>query len=303
MAPIPSPPPRPARTALVLAWLLLVAAACAPAQPPAQPPGLSLGPAPLVSVVDLPGRWGGFQRILIYSPRRPRLLLVLLPGGDGILALGPRGLIHRGGDQPLVRAAPEMVAYGLGLVLVDAPSEQWDQGGLQEGFRCGARHQQDLVGVVEYLEGRWPEVPRWVVGYGRGAISAVRLALPWDQHMLDGLVLVSPPNPDPQEPCSLARLALEEIRVPTLIIQHEQDACPGFSLEGCRRLLARLKSARESELLAVRGGVSKGGACAYSSFHGFAGRSRDLALALVRWVLTVQFPDTLPPSRPPQVLP
>ncbi len=298
--PDPSHQPRPA---LVLACLLFLTAACATAKPPVKPPGLSLGPAPLVSVVDLPGRWGGFQRILIYSPRRPRLLLVILPGGDGVLALDPLGLIQRGADQPLVRAAPDMVAYGLGLVLVDAPSEQWDQGGLNGGFRCGVRHRRDLVGVVEYLEGRWPGVPRWVVGYGRGSISAARLALPWDQHLLDGLVLVSPPNPKQKGACSLARLPLEEIRVPTLIIQHEQDACPGFSLEDSRRLLARLKSARESELLAVRGGVSKGGACAYTSFHGFAGRTRDLALALVRWVLTVQFPDTLPPSRPAQVLP
>ena len=287
----------------ILAWLLLWAAACAPARPPAPPPGLRLGPAPLVSVVDLPGRWGGFQRILILSPRRPRVLLVLLPGGDGVLALDPLGQIHRGQDQPLVRAAPEMVGYGLGLILVDAPSEQWDQGGLDGGYRCGVRHRQDLMAVLDYLEGRWPGVPRWAVGYGRGALSAARLALPMDQDLVDGLVLVSPPGLEQKGPCSLRRLPLEEIRVPTLIIQHEQDACPGFALEGSRRLLVRLKSARESELLAVRGGASSGPPCSYTSFHGFAGRIRDLGLALVRWVLTVQFPGLVQPSRPRQVLP
>ena len=48
------------------------------------------------SVVDLPLGGGAVERVLYMAPANPSAVLVMFPGGDGIVRLGPDGTIGVG---------------------------------------------------------------------------------------------------------------------------------------------------------------------------------------------------------------
>lgn len=278
------------RPILLLLVILLLSSlgACAGASPasPVPAPKKSLGNAPYISVVDLPTRPDVTQRMLLMVPHYPRAVLLLLPGGDGELKMDSLGLISQGEDGFLVRAAAAMVGYQMAVAVPDAPSDCLDQDGFSGGFRCSTEHGRDLDEILIFLRDRWPKLPLWAVGFDDGAISAASTALAQRDDPVDGLVMGAVKILPEERGCSLSGLALEEIEASTLMLQHEQDACPGAALKDAGLAASRLDQAREVELLAVSGGSSPGPPCSSRSYHGFWGREKDVADSIVRWIIS-----------------
>ena len=106
------PPPRP-----LVIWALLLAFDAI------LPLGIALGQnapgSPII--VDLPVA-GGTERVLFRGTQRAPALLVLLPGGDGIVGLDPGGGIHQLGSNFLMRTFGQWIAQGFDLVMPDAPN-------------------------------------------------------------------------------------------------------------------------------------------------------------------------------------
>jgi hypothetical protein len=78
--------------------------------------------------------------------------------------------------------------------------------------------------------------------------------------------------------CVRKPAALDEIRVPTLVVHHENDRCAVTPYADAQALLRQLKQTPKKEFMAFRGGSSAGDPCegfAAARLHGHRRRGRD----------------------------
>src|SRR5258706_4451072 len=103
----------------------------------------------------------------------PKAVAVMFPGGQGQvrlpaelsqLDLNPRGNF-------LVRTREMFREPELAVAIIDAPSDR-QQAGMDDGFRTGREHSDDLAAVVKDLRGRLPQAKIFLVRYSRGTLSA-----------------------------------------------------------------------------------------------------------------------------------
>jgi len=80
-------------------------------------------------------------------------------------------------------------------------------------------------------------------------------------------------------------MPLDRIRVPVLVVHHEQDACALCSFADVPALMARLRNAPRSQLLAFTGGDSRGDPCEAFAHHGFNGLERDVVQQIAAWIV------------------
>ena len=100
----------------------------------------------------------------------------------------------------------------------------------------------------------------------------------------DGLVLSSTILTDDVGRPVLA-MPLGKIRIPVLVVHHEQDGCPLCPFPGIPALMSKLANAPRSQLLSFKGGVSKGDPCEALAYHGFNGLDRAVVQQTAAWLL------------------
>lgn len=108
--------------------------------------------------------------LLVRPPAAPTASVILLAGGDGVLALTPTGPTRLQGNF-LVRTRRRFAAEGLLVAVLDAPSDRsslWN-------FRTTKNHAADLKAAIAALREIAP-VPAWLVGTGTGTLSAASAA-------------------------------------------------------------------------------------------------------------------------------
>lgn len=102
------------------------------------------------------------------------ITLVLLPGGSGHVDLDDKGCPRALKGNSLVRSIPVFGAMGFATALLDAPSDYHGEDGLG-GFRIAPQHAQNLGKLIVDLRTR-TQGAVWLIGTGRGSISAVNAA-------------------------------------------------------------------------------------------------------------------------------
>ena len=268
----------PART--VVLWLHLVLVALSSM--------LSALPAlaqTSTAVVALDTRPNVKVKILLLRPSNPVAVVVLLTGGDGIIKLADDGAIGRGGNF-LVRSREQFTTHSLLVAVMDAPSDRSGGDGLTNAFRQSAEHVQDLGAVVAYLRKEF-NLPVWLVGTSRGTVSAVAGTIGLKNSGPDGVVLTSSlvSGGDGQ----LSRLSLDQIRVPTLVVHHEEDECKFCRFADVPRLMDGLKNAPSKELITFKGGMRERDGnwrpCEAFSHHGYYGIEDSVVNAVGQWVI------------------
>lgn len=80
-------------------------------------------------------------------------------------------------------------------------------------------------------------------------------------------------------------MPLGRIRVPVLVVHHEQDGCPLCSFADIPTLMSKLGNAPRKQLLSFKGGVSTGDPCEAFAYHGFNGLERDVVQQIAAWLL------------------
>lgn len=236
-------------------------------------------------VVDVPTRPGVTQRMLVLAPPEPRAAVVLLPGGDGGLKITPDGSISRtGGANFLVRTRQLFADNGFLVAVLDAPSDRQSPPYLG-GFRQTPEHVADIKAAIAWLR-EASKAPVWLVGTSRGtqsvAYAAIELSGPEGP---DGLVLSSSILTDDRSR-PVPAMPLERIRVPVLVVHHEQDGCRHCSFSDVPALMAKLKQSPRHQLLTFKGGQNKGDPCKAQAFHGFNGLEAEVVGQVAAWVLT-----------------
>lgn len=208
----------------------------------------------------------------------PLGVLVLIPGGTGKLLLQP-GQSNSVSTNFVVRTRYQFAAQRFVVAVLDAAS---DFDALPEGL-VGHRllgkpfnfeYLEDLAAVIKDLRSRFPGLPVWMVGTSRGTESAARAAaeLGPAPNGPDGIVLTSALT-GPSGPGDLTDVALEDIRVPTLIVSDKADQCRVTRPDDSKLLLQRLTGAAAAEFLQVQGGTLAplSTSCNGLAGHGFFG--------------------------------
>ncbi|MFO0990030.1 MAG: hypothetical protein U1F37_22195 [Alphaproteobacteria bacterium] len=147
-------------------------------------------------------------------------------GGHGKIQLDdggqPRGL--RGNF--LIRARHHLTARGIGVVLVDAPSDYQGEGGLWP-YRMHHDYAGDMGQAVNLVKRRFGR-PVWLVGTSAGTLSVANAAARLSHaNRPDGIVFTSSiTRPPRRRPISVFDVHLAAYTGPALVISHEQMAAP-----------------------------------------------------------------------------
>jgi hypothetical protein len=204
--------------------------------------GLLRGPALADETVDI----GGSRTVLI-KPNAPSASVILLPGGDGVIAADDKGDIHALKFNQLVRTRHAYAARGLAVLVVDANTP--------------------LDKAVQYMAAI--KRPVTVIGTSRGTIRAAeglaRGARP------DALVLtsgfLSAESGSNQNVMSI--LGSPASLPHTLVIHHRQDSCRATLPAGVEPFIKW--SAGRARAVWMSGGINNGDPCQAWAHHGFNG--------------------------------
>ncbi len=247
-------------------------------------------------VVTLPTRAGVTETFTFDTPARPLAAVILFPGGRGAIGIGGRGghpVIARA-DTFLIRSRPRFAASGFAVVALDAPSDHAD--GLSEAFRKGASHSRDIATVVAWLRQK-VAAPVWLVGTSMGSVSAASNAIRLGR-AIDGVVLSSPVSASGRNAPELGvtTLDLQDITVPTLVMDHARDACRSSPPANAALIAKRLtRSPRIMVTLIEGGGPPRSGPCRALSYHGYFG-VEDRAVAAIVGFITARQPTGRQPT-------
>lgn len=246
-------------------------------------------------IVSIASHEGTTTRYALTAPAdtapAPRAVLMLMAGGGGDLRLDDRGCARALEGNPVVRAIPEFLKQGLVTALIDTPSDYPGEEGLG-GFRLAPGHADDLGKIIADLRAR-TRAPVWLVGHSRGTISvanaAARLQGP---QAPDGMVLMSAMLVGGAKGWvtqTVLSAALEDVRVPVLVLGHADDKCVRSPASLMNRIIERTGSARE-QVVTLTGGSEAVGtapsveACGARMPHGFFNLDAEVAAGIARFV-------------------
>ena len=229
------------------------------------------------SLQVIPTRPGVTVSIATSKPRAtPTAAVVLFSGGNGSLKLSKTGF-GAGAENFLIRTRQQFAQAGYVVAIGDAPSDRMN--GL-DGFRTSENHAEDVKEIVSWLAARW-QAPIYLIGTSRGTISACNAVARNGGRNVSGLILTASVTAGSRD--SLADVALEKIKVPTLLVHHRQDACHASPYHGAQALLRRLGGPKEIESISG-GDPPQSNPCGPISHHGFLGVESQAVQSIVRWI-------------------
>ena len=240
---------------------------------------VSFGGTPDYSYMSLSARPGAIQAFLLIDVEDAAATVILFAGGDGRLNLNPLGFGSNLQANFLVRTRDFYTAQGIRVAIVDAPSDAASF----PNFRLTAEHAQDIQAVIAYLRHRFHD-PVWLVGTSSGTVSETNVASRLSGNDgPDGLVLTSSVLVAPG--ASVFDTNLAAIKVPTLVVHHELDACPATLFLGVPALMAALTSARDLHLVSFTGGTYVGNVCDAFHYHGYLGIEAKVTNTIADFIL------------------
>lgn len=233
-------------------------------------------------VVDIPTRPGVTQRMLVLTPARPKAAVVLIAGGHGGLQIGDDGRFNWGAGNFLVRTRQLFADRDLLVAVLDAPSDR-QRAPFLSGFRQTPEHLADIQAVIAWLR-KEAGLPVWLAGTSRGTQSAgyVATALVGGEGP-DGIVLTSTILTDPKGR-AVPAMPLDRLRIPVLVVHHEQDGCKLCSFSAIPSLMDKLDNAPRKQILAFRGGADHGDPCEAFAHHGFNGQEAEVVGRITDWI-------------------
>ena len=122
-------------------------------------------------VLDVPHQDGAPTRTLLVPAAKPKALVLLFPGGGGMLRLQNDGSTKN--RHTFVRSVAQWAQYQIDAVLVDTP---YDLGDLRRGnMRERQEHMERVGEVVEYYKNK-TKLPVWIFGHSMGTSTATYFA-------------------------------------------------------------------------------------------------------------------------------
>lgn len=256
--------------AIVWLTLALAAAPFAAAEPPARGEAARIATRPGVSLPIYE----------VWRDDAKATVILFSGGGGGYGKLGDDG--WPGSGNFLIRTGRRWAEYPFNVIMVGRPTDGIDLA--SGGIRTGPEHQADNLALFRHVRAR-SSAPLWLVGTSMGTISVAAAAIEDKDGLVAGLVLTS---------SIVARKLrgavtgqnLEHIRVPTLVVHHEEDACWACRPAEAREIVPALKGAPLRKTIFVTGGgTPDGDPCGPFHRHGFVGLENETVDRIAAWIL------------------
>lgn len=222
----------------------------------------------------------------IYARWRPDAVasVVLFAGGAGGYGLIGEDGWPAGGNF-LIRTGKHWATYPFNVIMVGRPGDGIDLG--NGAVRIGEQHTADNMAIFKAVKQR-SQSPLWVVGTSMGTISATAAAIEDRENLIAGVVLSSSIT-SYKIAGAVPRQALEKIRVPTLILHHEKDACWACKPHEAAQIASELKNAPlKKSIFATGGEGASGNTCAPLHHHGYVGMQEKAVDLIAAWIIKPQ---------------
>lgn len=203
--------------------------------------------------------------------------VVLLPGGAG--GMGLKNGVPTSTNF-LVRSRDSFAAHNFNIAILGRPSDKED---LDVAFRQSPPHMEDLRKVVAHLK-KETALPIWLVGTSRGTISAAAAAIDFGNDQLAGIVLTASITRRTRAP-GVPDLKLDQIRIPTLVVHHQSDACSFCRPRDVHFILSGLTNAPVKKQIMINAGEGAAGdPCEALHWHGFIGAEKQTVDLIATWI-------------------
>ena len=223
-------------------------------------------------VLDVPYQDDAPTRTLLTSTKNAKAVVLLFPGGGGVLRLRDDGSTKN--FHTFVRSKDVWAQYGIDSVLVDTP---YDLGAGMRNSRSNRDHQQRIFNVVSYYKEKL-NLPVWIFGHSMGTVSVTEFINGGkDKEKLIAGVIVA----------GTYRSATidSDVGAPILAIHHVSDGCNSTPFVSSERIIASRPNKLISQFVQIDGGVSEGDVCGSMAYHGFNQREAEFVRAAAQFIL------------------
>lgn len=240
-------------------------------------------------IVTVSGRKGETQSyLLMHNAPPPKAVAVMFPGGEGLLRLRTEGnsVKFSQGRNFLVRTRGMFRDAEVAVAIVDSPSDQ-QRAGMDDGFRTGRAHVEDITAVVKDLRARFSGAKIFLIGTSKGTLSAAYAGRALGAGV-DGVVLTSSVFYGGRSGIGLSGFDFGAIKAPLLFVHHVHDACRSCPYRDAEGL------SRSFPLISVSGGKpAESDPCEPLAAHGYFGKEQQTVKAMKDWMLGRPFPKTV----------
>ena len=151
--------------------------------------------------------------------------------------------------------------------------------------------------VLQALEARAP-APIYLAGTSRGTRSAASVAASIKDPRVKGLVLTSSMADSGRgrnRAATVFDTDLKRIRIPVLVVHHEEDRCIATPFGAATALPAALSGSAKVDFVEVKGGdPPRSEPCEAMAAHGYPGRERDVVAVIADWIDGKPVPKQVP---------
>ncbi len=224
---------------------------------------------------DIPLASGGSQRVLFASPANPRAVLIMFPGGSGIVDISAGGTSTN--RNFLVRTLPLWLVQGFAVEILGSPNG---------GSLLGQRHTSAYVAVIDraidFARSR-ANAPVWLVGTSQGSTAAVN----GTAHLgnkIAGVVLSSSVTRRTRSDETVFDSEPGLIAVPALVVANQGDTCRGTPPGDAATLAAALTRAPRKDVIIVASDQIRSDPCEAMSPHGYLGIEPMVVQRIGDWI-------------------
>ena len=229
-------------------------------------------------LTEAPLEDGRIQRVLYAAPENPRILAIMLPGGNGMVEFGPDGSFRRMGDALLLRTLPLWRAQGFAVAVLTPPD-----GMSLLGYRHTEAYAAAIGRAVDHLKDR-ADLPVWLIGNSQGAIAAIGAAARLGPKIA-GIVVMSSVTGRSSSGETLFDSEPERVAVPVLIVANKGDACPASPPGDAPRIAEALTRAPRKEILYLESTTTKGQQCGPEAPHSYFGVEQEAVAGVAQWII------------------
>ena len=233
------------------------------------------------SVAELTLDDGGMQRVFYASPANPRAVLIMLPGGNGMIDFGADGTFRGMAGGFLLRTLPSWQAQGFAVAVLTPPN-----GMSLLGYRHTAAYASAIGQAVDFVRSR-ANAPVWLVGASQGTTAAVGAAARLGSKVA-GIVLMSSVTGRSSAGETLFDSEPERVIVPALIVANSGDTCPASPPQDAPKIAQALTQAPRKEVIYIESTVLKGQPCEADAPHSYFGVEQVAVERVAQWISTVK---------------
>jgi dienelactone hydrolase len=223
-------------------------------------------------LLDVPQAGEASTKTFLIETAKPKAVVLLFIGGDGVLDLKPDGSTTK--QNPLNRSAGLWQQYGINSVLVDSP---YDLGDARRGnVRGKSQHLARVESVINYYKNKF-NVPIWIFGHSMGTVTAIQFANQSEKSgAVSGVIIAG---------THIGENLSNNFSKPVLAIHHQKEACAATPISASESIVKGRSKETKSELVMIDGGEDMGLPCMGLSYHGFNKVEDQMVGAAAKFIL------------------